>query len=42
MNSPRVSVIVPIFNGAELLQECQAALSPVLDRLEGGAEVHLR
>jgi undecaprenyl-phosphate 4-deoxy-4-formamido-L-arabinose transferase len=39
MNSPRVSVIVPIFNGAELVQECQAALSPVLDRLEGGAEV---
>ncbi len=39
MNSPRVSVIVPIFNGAELVQECQAALAPVLDRLEGGAEV---
>lgn len=39
MNSPRVSVIVPIFNGAELVQECQAALSPVLDRVEGGAEV---
>jgi glycosyltransferase involved in cell wall biosynthesis len=39
MNSPRVSVIVPIFNGAELVQECQAALSPVVDRVEGGAEV---
>ena len=39
MNSPRVSVIVPIFNGAVLIDECQAALSPVLDRLEGGAEV---
>lgn len=39
MNNPRVSVIVPIFNGAELVPDCHAALSPVLDRLEGGAEV---
>ncbi len=39
MTSPRVSVIVPIFNGAELVQDCHAALSPVLDQLEGGAEV---
>jgi undecaprenyl-phosphate 4-deoxy-4-formamido-L-arabinose transferase len=39
MNDPRVSVIVPIFNGTELIAECHAALSPVLDRLEGGAEV---
>jgi undecaprenyl-phosphate 4-deoxy-4-formamido-L-arabinose transferase len=39
MNEPRVSVVVPIFNGAELVSDCHAALSPVLDRLEGGAEV---
>jgi glycosyltransferase involved in cell wall biosynthesis len=39
MNNPRVSVIVPIFNGAELVQDCHTALSPVLDQLEGGAEV---
>jgi glycosyltransferase involved in cell wall biosynthesis len=38
MNTPRVSVIVPIFNGAELVPDCHAALAPVLDRLEGGAE----
>ena len=37
--SPRVSIIVPMFNGAELVPECHAALSPVLDQLEGGAEV---
>jgi glycosyltransferase involved in cell wall biosynthesis len=36
---PLISVIVPVFNGARLLEPCQAALSPVLDRLEGGAEV---
>jgi glycosyltransferase involved in cell wall biosynthesis len=39
MSNPLVSVIVPIFNGAELVPDCHAALSPVLDRLEGGAEV---
>jgi glycosyltransferase involved in cell wall biosynthesis len=39
MNTPRVSVIVPIFNGAELVHDCHSALSPVLDELEGGAEV---
>ncbi|HUE89599.1 MAG TPA: glycosyltransferase family 2 protein [Vicinamibacterales bacterium] len=39
MSSPRVSVIVPLFNGRELVRDCHDALSPVLDRLEGGAEV---
>jgi glycosyltransferase involved in cell wall biosynthesis len=39
MSSPLVSVVVPIFNGAELVPDCHAALSPILDRLEGGAEV---
>lgn len=39
MSRPRVSVIVPMFNGAELAPDCHAALSPVLDGLEGGAEV---
>lgn len=36
---PLVSVIVPVFNGAELIPACQAALAPVLDRIDGGAEV---
>jgi glycosyltransferase involved in cell wall biosynthesis len=36
---PLVSVVVPIFNGADLVAPCQAALSPVLDRIAGGAEV---
>jgi glycosyltransferase involved in cell wall biosynthesis len=36
---PLVSVIVPIFNGAELVEPCHAALAPVLDQLAGGAEV---
>jgi glycosyltransferase involved in cell wall biosynthesis len=36
---PLVSVIVPVFNGAELVPACQAALSPVLDSIAGGAEV---
>ena len=36
---PLVSVIVPIFNGADLVSACQAALSPVLDGIPGGAEV---
>jgi len=39
MTRPRVSVIVPMFNGAELVRDCHDALAPVLDRLEGGAEV---
>jgi undecaprenyl-phosphate 4-deoxy-4-formamido-L-arabinose transferase len=34
-----VSVIVPVYNSGELVAECQAALSPVLDGLAGGAEV---
>ena len=34
-----MSVVVPVFNGAELIPECQAALSPVLDAMAGGAEV---
>ena len=37
--APLVSVIVPVFNGADLVPACQAALSPVLDSIEGGAEV---
>jgi glycosyltransferase involved in cell wall biosynthesis len=36
---PQVSVVVPIFNGAALVADCQAALTPVLDRIAGGAEV---
>jgi glycosyltransferase involved in cell wall biosynthesis len=36
---PLVSVVVPVLNGADLVPACQAALSPVLDRLAGGAEV---
>lgn len=36
---PLVSIVVPVFNGAELVPACQAALSPVLDGLAGGAEV---
>lgn len=36
---PLVSVIVPVFNGAALVGDCQAALAPVLDTLAGGAEV---
>ena len=30
---PLVSVVVPVFNGAELVPPCQAALSPVLERM---------
>jgi glycosyltransferase involved in cell wall biosynthesis len=37
--TPLVSVVVPIFNGADLVHGCQAALSPVLDSIAGGAEV---
>lgn len=36
---PLVSVVIPVFNGADLVEPCQAALSPVLDQLPGGAEV---
>ena len=36
---PLVSIVVPVFNGAPLVAPCQAALSPVLDALTGGAEV---
>ncbi|MGE3276092.1 MAG: glycosyltransferase family 2 protein [Vicinamibacterales bacterium] len=36
---PLVSVVVPVFNGADLVPACQAALAPVLDAIEGGAEV---
>jgi glycosyltransferase involved in cell wall biosynthesis len=36
---PQVSIIVPVYNGAALVPACQAALSPVLDILAGGAEV---
>ena len=36
---PLVSVVIPVFNGADLVDDCQAALSPVLDQLAGGAEV---
>jgi len=36
---PLVSVIVPLYNGVELVPACQAALSPVLDGMAGGAEV---
>lgn len=36
---PLISIIVPVYNGADLVGPCQAALSPVLDRLAGGAEV---
>jgi glycosyltransferase involved in cell wall biosynthesis len=36
---PLVSVVVPVLNGADLVSACQAALDPVLDAIEGGAEV---
>lgn len=32
-------MIVPVYNGATLVADCQAALSPVLDAMAGGAEV---
>jgi len=35
---PLVSIVVPVFNGAALVAPCQAALSPVLDGMTGGAE----
>lgn len=39
LSRPLVSVIVPVFNGADLVAACHAALSPVLDQMAGGAEV---
>jgi glycosyltransferase involved in cell wall biosynthesis len=36
---PLVSVIVPVFNGAELVPACQAALAEVLNTIAGGVEV---
>jgi glycosyltransferase involved in cell wall biosynthesis len=36
---PLISVIVPMYNGAELVEPCHRALMPVLDRLAGGVEV---
>jgi glycosyltransferase involved in cell wall biosynthesis len=36
---PLVSVVVPVYNGADLIAPCQAALIPVLDGMAGGAEV---
>ena len=39
IDRPLISVVVPVFNGAELVGPCHAALAPVLDRLEGGVEV---
>ena len=36
---PLVSVVVPVFNSAGLIPACQAALTPVLDQMAGGAEV---
>jgi undecaprenyl-phosphate 4-deoxy-4-formamido-L-arabinose transferase len=36
---PLVSVVVPVYNGAALVADCQAALGPVLDGMTGGAEV---
>lgn len=38
-DQPLVSVIVPVFNGADLIPACQASLDPVLDAIDGGAEV---
>ncbi|MGH9174913.1 MAG: glycosyltransferase family 2 protein [Vicinamibacterales bacterium] len=32
-------MIVPVYNGADLVPACQAALTPVLDQMAGGAEV---
>ena len=36
---PLVSILIPVFNGAPLLRELQRELSPVLEDIEGGAEV---
>src|SRR4026209_1973713 len=37
--TPPGSVVVPGVHAADLVPACQAALSPVLDTLSGGAEV---
>ena len=34
-----MSVVVPVFNSAELIPECQSAVSAVLDSMAGGAEL---
>jgi glycosyltransferase involved in cell wall biosynthesis len=36
---PLVSIVVPVYNGADLVPACHAAVAPVLDRIAGGAEV---
>jgi glycosyltransferase involved in cell wall biosynthesis len=36
---PLVSIIVPVWNGAELVVTCQSKISTVVDELIGGAEV---
>lgn len=36
---PQISIIVPVFNGAELVAPCHAALAPVLDELKQPVEV---
>ena len=36
---PLISVIVPVYNGADLVEPCQRALAPVLDSFAAGAEV---
>ena len=38
-DQPLVSVIVPVYNGADLISACHAALDPVLDTIDGGSEV---
>jgi len=35
---PLVSVVIPVYNGADLVTACHAALAPVLDQIAGGAE----
>ncbi len=36
---PLVSVLIPVYNGAAVLGELHRALGPVLDQIEGGAEI---
>jgi glycosyltransferase involved in cell wall biosynthesis len=36
---PLVSIVVPVFNGAELVEPCHAALAPVLEQMSEGVEV---
>ncbi len=35
---PLVSLLIPIYNGEELVEDLYAELAPVLDQIEGGAE----